>query len=186
MAKARLQPATVLYPVPAVMVTCVDEAGKPNIITLAWVGTVCSEPPMVSISIRPPRYSHDLVERSGEFVVNIPTADLVRQTDLCGVISGRDRDKFEAAGLTPEPASVVKAPLIKECPVNLECQVRHTLRLGTHDMYVGEIVAVHAEASVLGAKGGIDAAKIKAFAFAAEEYRALAEQLGTYAFTAKR
>jgi flavin reductase (DIM6/NTAB) family NADH-FMN oxidoreductase RutF len=177
MAKVALRPAAVLYPVPAVMVSCVGEDGKPNIITLGWVGTVCSEPPMVSVSIRPPRYSHGLVEESGEFVVNMPTADLVRQTELCGTISGRDGDKFEAAGLTAEPASVVKAPLIKECPVNIECRVRHTLRLGTHDMYVGEIVAVHADESVLGSNRTLDVSKLQGFARVAMEYRALGERL---------
>jgi len=186
MAKVLLKPGTELYPVPAVMVTCVSKEGKPNIITLAWVGTVCSEPPMVSISIRPSRYSHGLIEESGEFVVNIPTADLVRQTDMCGVISGRTHDKFEAAGLTAEPARLVRPPLIKECPVNLECKVKHALDLGTHDMYVGEIVAVHADEAVLGPDGSVDAASTKALAFAASEYWSLGERLGAYGFTAKK
>ena len=143
MAKKRLAPATALYPVPVVMVTCVDKSGRANIVTVTWTGTVCSEPPMIGISVRPGRFSHPMIKGTGEFVANIPSAEQLHALDYVGTISGRNcADKFESAGLTPLPAALVKAPLIKECPVNLECKVRKTLTLGTHTHFLAEVVAV--------------------------------------------
>ncbi|KPJ61338.1 MAG: flavin reductase [Planctomycetes bacterium DG_23] len=185
MAKLEKKPTTALYPLPAVLVTCVDEAGKPNIITIAWAGVVCSQPPMVSIAIRPHRYSHPLIAASGEFVVNIPGEELLRQTDGCGMVSGRDVDKFEKFGLTPEPGSKTKVPLIKECPVCLECKVTERLSLGTHDLFIGEVLAVHIEEGVLDEKGGIDFAKARPITFTGTgaQYWNLKEKIGHYGFT---
>lgn len=180
------RPTTGLYPVPVVMVTCADESGRPNIITLAWVGVVCSEPPQIGISVRPHRYSYGLIERGGEFVVNIPSEDLLYATDLCGILSGQDGDKFERVGLTPEPATQVKPPLISECPVNLECVVRHKLPLGSHDLFIGEVVAVHMASAILDENRRIDFAKARPFTYNYREYRGLGKLLNRHGFSAPR
>ena len=184
MSKRMLKPTAALYPVPVVLVTCGRE--KPNIITLAWAGTVCSEPPMLSISVRPSRFSHHIIVQEREFVVNIPSRDLLEATDYCGVVSGSKVDKFAATGLTPLPATKVGAPLIAECPVNIECRVLHMLHLGTHDMFVATIEAVHANEEVLDAKGNIDYALAKPFAYLPRNYWAIGEEIAKYAFTAKK
>ena len=145
MGKQLWKPGNMLYPLPVVMVSLADRDGRPNIITLAWVGTVCTNPPMVSISVRPERYSYPILKESGEFVINLTTKELAFATDYCGVKSGRDVDKFKEMGLTPIPASEVKAPMIKESPVNIECKVRQILPLGSHDMFLADVVAVHAD-----------------------------------------
>lgn len=181
MAKKTLSAGTALYPVPVIMVSCVDESGRANLVTLAWTGTVCSEPPMIGISIRPGRHSHPMIKQTGEFVVNIPSADQVRVVDYVGSVSGRDvEDKFAAAGLTAVPASLVKAPLVKECPMNIECKVRKTLSLGTHDLFLGEVVAVHANEEVLRADGTLDPAKTRAIAYIGGEYWSTGERLGVH------
>lgn len=131
MGKQLWKPGNMLYPLPVVMVSLADRDGRPNIITLAWVGTVCTNPPMVSISVRPERYSYPILKETGEFVINLTTKELAFATDYCGVKSGRDVDKFKEMGLTPIPASEVKAPMIKESPVNIECKVRQILPLGS-------------------------------------------------------
>lgn len=169
MAKLQIEPRPFLFPIPAVMVSCALPEQKPNIITIAWVGTVCSEPPMVSISIQPRRYSHSIVWQSREFVVNIPSADQVEAVDYCGLVSGRDEDKFTNCGLTPLPGEKVAAPLIKECPVNLECKVKHILNLGSHDLFIGEIVSIHHDESVM-ERGRINLEKVNPLAFAPGQY----------------
>lgn len=163
--KTEIKPSSLLYPCPVVLVTCTDGAGKPNIITLAWVGVVCSDPPMVGIAIRPGRYSYMLIDRAGEFVVNIPTKDIVDQTDYCGKVSGREVDKFSKSGLTPEPSGKVAPPLIRECPVNLECKVKDKVRLGSHDLFIGEVVSSHVEESMLDSKGEVDFSKGRAMTY---------------------
>ena len=140
MGKQLWKPGNMLYPLPVVMVSLADRDGRPNIITLAWVGTVCTNPPMVSISVRPERYSYPILKEAGEFVINLTTKELAFATDYCGVKSGRDVDKFKEMGLTPIPASEVKAPMIKESPVNIECKVRQILPLGSHDMFLADVV----------------------------------------------
>ncbi len=180
MAKKRIKAETALFPLPVVLVTSTDRSGKPNIITLAWAGIVCSEPPMLSISIRPGRYSHGLIKEQMEFAVNIPTSLIVRQTDICGTISGRSHDKFKETGLSPEPAAVIKPPLIKECPVNLECRVKDVVSLGTHDMFIAEIVSVHVDESAVSASGKIDHSKAKPFSYNWGEYWSLGEKIGFY------
>ena len=142
MAKRQFKPGNMLYPLPAVMVSVADKEGNSNIITVAWAGTVCTNPPMLSISVRPERYSYHMIRETGEFVVNLTTEKLAYATDYCGVKSGRDTDKWKAAGLTREKASQVLAPLIKECPVNLECRVKRVDELGSHHMFLAEVVAV--------------------------------------------
>ncbi len=185
MAKISKRPSTYLYPVPVVLVTCGTK--KPNIITLAWVGTVCSDPPMVGIGVRPGRYSHDLIEETGEFVINIPGEDLLEVTDRCGHVSGRDVDKFATFGLTAEPASEVKTALVAECPVNMECKVVQKISLGAHDLFLGEIVAVHVDEAVLDEKRRrVDYGKAKPFVLTFADYRGLSEPIGTYGYSVKR
>jgi flavin reductase (DIM6/NTAB) family NADH-FMN oxidoreductase RutF len=182
LAKKVLQAATALFPVPIVMVTTIED-GRPNIITLAWVGTVCSNPPMLSISVRPATYSHGLLTRTREFVVNIPGAGLLKEMDMCGMVSGRDTDKFALTGLTAMPASQVQAPLIAECPVNIECRVKEIIHLGLHDLFIGEILAVQVDDAVLDEKGRVDAAKVAPVAFAGSSYWAVGECLGDMGFS---
>lgn len=149
MKRADWRPGNMLYPVPAVLVSVADREGKPNVFTVAWAGTVCTNPPMVSISVRPSRYSYHCIEETGEFVINLTTRKLAYATDYCGVRSGRDVDKFREMHLTPLPAKEVKAPLIAESPVCLECKVRQTVPLGSHTMFVAEVVSVSADGAYL-------------------------------------
>jgi len=142
MGREQWRPGNMLYPLPAVMVSVADKEGKPNIITVAWAGTVCTNPPMVSISVRPERYSYHCIEETGEFVINLTTKKLTYATDYCGVRSGRDVDKFKEMHLTPVAGKEVKAPLIGESPVCLECKVKQTLPLGSHTMFLAEVVSV--------------------------------------------
>jgi flavin reductase (DIM6/NTAB) family NADH-FMN oxidoreductase RutF len=158
-----------MYPSPAVLVSCSND-GKDNIITLAWVGTVCSVPPLISISIRPPRYSHELISLSREFVINIPDETMAAVCDYCGTNSGRNVDKFKDMGLHKEKCLSVSAPLIKECPVNIECKVKEIIHLGTHDMFIGEVVRVNADEEVVYPDGDIDYGKISMLSYLMNNY----------------
>ncbi len=179
MAKLVKRPSTALYPVPAVLVTC-GIGDQANIITLAWAGTICSDPPSVGIAIRPSRHSYDLIRQAEEFVVNIPTTDLVAQVDYCGQVSGRDVDKWAACGFTPEPGSAITTPLIAQCPVNLECKLARIIPLGVHDLFVGEIVAVHVDEAISDSRGRIDYEKARPLAYLGGQYRGIGELLGQY------
>ena len=183
--RKNLPPTPMLFPTPVVLVTSIDEAEKPNIITLAWVGVVNSEPPMIGLSIRPERYSHDCVKRSREFVINLPSAEMVRKVDACGVLSGRETDKFAAMGWKPVPAQKVKPPLIDECPVQMECQVKEVISLGSHDLFLGKIVALHVKEEIQKEKGRIDITKALPLVFCpgANEYWNLGKCIGHYGFT---
>ena len=143
--KQTWKPGNMLYPLPAVMVSVTDGKGNDNIITVAWAGTVCTNPPMVSISVRPTRYSYDMIRNTGEFVINLTTENLAYATDYCGVRSGRDVDKFKELKLTKEKADYVQAPMIGESPVSIECKVREVKELGSHHMFLADVVAVHAD-----------------------------------------
>ena len=182
MPKTLLEPQTMLFPLPAVMVSCQKRGEKPNIITLAWVGVVCSEPPMVGIAVRKNRFSWDLICQSKAFVVNVPKGDLLKATDFCGTHSGKDVDKFAEAKLTAEPCAKTGAPLIKECPVNLECELREMVDLGSHTLFIGEIVATHIDSEFLDEKGQPDVEKMKLFCYCpgAHQYRAIGDVLATY------
>jgi flavin reductase (DIM6/NTAB) family NADH-FMN oxidoreductase RutF len=158
-----------LYPNPVVMVSC-SSKNIDNIITLAWVGTVCSNPPMISISIRPSRYSHEIISASKEFVINIPNEEMIAACDFCGTKSGRDVNKFKELGLTKEKGFTVNTPLIKECPINIECQVRQIIHLGTHDMFIGEVVSVNADEEVVYLDGEIDYERINAVSYLMDNY----------------
>lgn len=181
------QAGNMLYPLPAVMVSCAREGEKPNIITVAWAGTVCTNPPMVSISLRPGRYSHRIIEESGEFVINLVTRELVRACDWCGVRSGREHDKFARCNLDPEPARELKwAPLIAQSPVNIECRVKQKISLGSHDMFLADVVCVHADKAGMEESGRYDLGKAKLITYSHGEYYALGEKLGTFGYSVKK
>jgi len=184
--KIERKPSTALLPTPVVLLSVAGHGKeKANIITLAWVGTVCSAPPMLSVAIRPSRHSHGLVNAAREFVVNIPRADQVAAVDLAGVWSGAEHDKFKELGFTARPAKQVAAPLIEECPINIECIVRYQLALGAHDLYIAEIVAVHYDEELLDSRGRLKTAALDAMAYVDGEYWSLGERLGSYGQAAK-
>ncbi|WXG44097.1 MAG: flavin reductase family protein [Promethearchaeati archaeon SRVP18_Atabeyarchaeia-1] len=182
-----LKPATILYPTPVVLATSVDEKGKPNICTLAASGILSGNPPRVSISVRPSRYSHGLITTTREYVINIPTVDIVRETDYCGIVSGRSVDKFKVTKLTPMEAKKVMPPIIGECPVSLECRVKDIMRFGSHDVFVGEVVNVNVDDRLLGESKNIDYAKLKPITWnpITEEYHSLGECLGKAGYSRK-
>ncbi|MBN1497236.1 MAG: flavin reductase family protein [Spirochaetes bacterium] len=186
MPRIQWKPSTMLNPVPVVMVTCADGAGKPNIITIAWAGTVNSEPPMLSISVRPERFSHGLITERRQFVVNLVTRGLVRAADFCGVKSGRSVDKFRAAKLTPEPASVVDVPLIAESPVNIECEVAKIIPLGSHDLFLAKIVAVDVDERLIDAKGKLCLERAGLACYNHGDYCGLGRPMGYFGYSVRR
>ena len=186
MAKMLWKPGNMLYPLPVVMVSCRDGEGKPNIITIAWTGTVCSDPPMVSISVRKERHSYDIIKKSGEFVINLTTEALVKETDYCGVRSGSKVDKFAETGLTAVPGTRVNAPLIAEAPGNLECRVTEVKELGSHDMFLAEVVAVHADEAYMDEQGRFDLSLAKPIVYSHGTYYCLGKPLGTFGYSVKK
>lgn len=186
MGKQSWKPGNMLYPVPAVLITVADKDGKANVFTVAWTGTVCSDPPMVSISVRPERYSHHIIEETQEFVINLTTGGLAYATDYCGVKSGRDVDKIKEMNLHLIPGEKVKAPLLEESPVNLECRVKQTLRLGTHDMYLAEVVAVHADEKYMDEKGRFSLDRAQPIAYSHGGYYLLGKKLGTFGYSVRK
>ena len=186
MAKEIWKPGNMLYPLPVVMVSMTGKDGKYNIITIAWAGTVCTNPPMVSISVRPERYSYPILQEAGEFVINLTTRELVYATDYCGVKSGRDVDKFAELGLTPVAASIVKAPMIGESPVNLECRVTQVQQLGSHAMFLAEVVAVHAEERYMDAEHKFHLEQAEPIVYSHGAYLLCGEQLGTFGYSVRR
>lgn len=186
MAKQIWKPGNMLYPLPAVMVSVSDKAGKDNIITVAWAGTVCTNPPMVSISVRPERYSYHMIKETGEFVINLTTEKLAFATDYCGVKSGRDVDKFKEMHLTKEKAKEVQAPLILESPVNIECRVRECRELGSHHMFLAEVVAVHVDETYMDEKGKFDLNAAGLLAYSHGEYFSLGKKLGKFGYSIQK
>lgn len=169
MAKQLWKPGNMIYPLPAVMVSVTDGEGNDNIITVAWTGTVCTNPAMAYISVRPSRYSYDMIRKTGEFVINLTTEKLAFATDFCGVRSGRDVDKFQKLNLTKEKAQFVSAPMIGEAPVSIECRVREVKELGSHDMFLADVLAVHADE-----------------AYMDREYLAGGRKVGTFGYSVKK
>lgn len=186
MSKEIWKPGNMLYPLPVVMVSMAEKNGKNNIITIAWAGTVCTNPPMVSISVRPERYSHHILKETGEFVINLTTRSLAFATDFCGVKSGRDTDKFKELGLTPTAASEIKAPMIKESPVNLECRVCEVLPLGSHDMFLAEVAAVHVEESYMDENRKFHLEQAEPIVYSHGAYLLCGEQLGTFGYSVRK
>ena len=175
-----------LYPLPVVMVSVADKDGRPNIITIAWAGTICSNPPMVSISVRPERYSHGIIKETGEFVINLTTKELAYATDYCGVKSGRDVDKFKEMKLTPVSGTQVKAPLIGESPMCLECKVKEVKSLGSHDMFIAEVVAVHADEKYMDEKGKFHLENADPIVYSHGSYVTTGEIIGTFGYSVKK
>ena len=186
MGKQIWKPGNMLYPLPAVMVSTGDAQGSTNILTVAWTGTICTNPAMVYISVRPERYSYAMLRESGEFVINLTTVGLVRAADFCGVRSGRELDKFAHCGLTPVPASEVSAPLIEQSPLSLECRVKQILPLGSHEMFLSEIVAVDVDEQLVDREGKLHLSRAGLAAYAHGEYFALGERLGTFGFSVRK
>lgn len=183
MAKEIWKPGNMLYPLPVVMVSLADRDGRKNIITVAWAGTVCTNPPMVSISVRPERYSYPILKETGEFVINLTTKELAFATDYCGVKSGREIDKFARTHLTAIPAAQVQAPMIGESPVNIECRVREVKPLGSHDMFLADVVAVHADEKYMDQSRKFHLEMADPIVYSHGTYFCMGEQLGKFGYS---
>jgi len=185
--KQSWKPGNVLSPLPVVLVSCGGvKDWKPNIITIAWTGSVCSDPPMLSISVRPERYSFNIIKNTGEFVVNVPSRLQARAVDWCGMVSGRDVDKFEGAGFTKASALKVRCPIIRECPIHIECRVRESLNLGTHVMFVSEVAAVQISSSLIDAKGRFRLEKAGLLAYGLGQYFEIGAVIGRFGFSVQK
>ena len=186
MGKQHWKPGNMLNPVPAVMVSVTDKEGKSNIITVAWAGTVCTNPPMVSISVRPSRYSYQILEETGEFVINLTNVSLVKACDYCGVVSGRDVDKFAKTGLTPIPMEHVHAMGIDESPVNMECKITEKRELGSHTMFIAEVVGVTVDDQYMDETGKFHINESGLVMYSHGEYFALGKKLGKFGYSVKK
>ena len=186
MGKQIWKPGNMLNPVPAVMVSVADREGRPNIITVAWAGTVCTNPPMVSISVRPSRYSYDIIRETGEFVVNLTTEKLTRACDYCGVVSGRDVDKFAKTGLTPMAVEGVRAPAIAESPVNIACRVKESRALGSHTMFIAEVVGVTADDAFMDETGRFHINDTGLIMYSHGEYFGMGRRLGKFGYSVQK
>ena len=186
MSKQNWKPGNMLYPLPAVMVSCKRGNERANIITIAWAGTICSEPAMVSISVRPERYSHDIIKESGEFVINLVTDKLTGACDWCGVRSGKDYDKFKEKNLTEYVSDNMSTPAIAESPVNIYCKVKDVMPLGSHDMFIAEVAGITVDESYMDENGKFDLASTGLIAYSHGEYFTLGENLGKFGFSVKK
>ena len=175
-----------IYPLPAVLVSCGATPDEYNMLTVAWTGTICSDPAMCYISVRPERHSYEIIKRTGEFVINLTTEALARATDWCGVRSGKDYNKWEQMGLTPVPATVVKAPIIEQSPVSIECRVKQIIPLGTHDMFIAEVVNVVVDEQYLDEKGKFDMVRAGLMAYSHGEYFTLGKSLGHFGWSVRK
>ena len=180
------KPGTMIYPLPAVLVSCGSTPEEYNILTIAWTGTICTNPPRCYISVRPERYSYDIIKRNMEFVINLTTGAMARATDFCGVRSGRDMDKLAAAKLAVEPASKLSAPVIAQSPLALECKVREIIPLGSHDMFLAEIVAVDVEEKLLDEAGKLHLEKAGLMAYSHGEYFAMGKKIGSFGYSVRK
>lgn len=183
MSKINWKPGNMIYPLPAVLVTCGNCKDNYNIITIAWTGTICTNPPMTYISVRPSRHSYKIIEETKEFVINLSNEKLVRAVDYCGVKSGRDIDKFKEMNLTIEKAREVEAPLIAESPVNIECKVKEIIKLGSHDMFMAEVVAVNADEKYLDNNNKFHLDKSNPICYSHGTYFGLGKKLGTFGYS---
>lgn len=185
--KESWKPGTLIYPLPAVLVSCGASSEEYNLLTVAWTGTVCTDPPMCYVSVRPERHSYGIIRRTEEFVINLTTEPLARAVDWCGVRSGRDYDKFHETGLTPGEALHVAAPIVEESPVNIECRVRQVIPLGSHDMFLAEVVGVQVDAALLDpATGRFRLEQAGPIVYSHGEYFALGEALGHFGWSVRK
>ena len=185
MSRQTWKPGTVVYPVPAVLITCKD-GDKENVFTVAWTGTICSDPAMTYISVRKERYSYDIIKRSKVFCINLTTKELAYATDYCGVKSGRNENKFEKLNLETEKASAIDVPMIKKSPVTIECKVEEIKELGSHDMFIAKVVAVNVDDKYIDETGKFDMEKCDLMAYSHGKYYSLGESLGKFGFSVKR
>lgn len=184
--KQNWKPGTTIYPVPAALISCGDDT-EYNLFTASWVGTICTNPPMCYISVRPERHSYDIIKRNGEFVINLTTEDMAHATDWCGVRSGRDYDKFAQSKLTPAPSTVVKAPYVAESPLCIECRVKEIIPLGSHDMFIADVVNVLAEDTYIHPETGtFEIEKAKLIAYSHGHYYALGKELGHFGWSVRK
>ena len=186
MSKQNWKPGNMLYPLPAVMISCQEQGKKPNIITVAWAGTICSDPVMVSISVRKERFSHDIIKNSGEFVINLVTEELAYATDYCGVKSGKNTDKFKDMKLTPISIEGVSAPAIAESPLSLACKVKEIKELGSHDMFIAEVVGVTVDEKYMNKNGKFELNSSKLVTYSHGEYYGLGKKIGKFGYSVKK
>ena len=185
MSKQFWKGSALLAPVPAALVTC-GTAENPNVLTIGWTGIVCTHPPMTYISVRPERFSHDIIKNSGEFVINLTTSAMCRETDFCGVKSGKDTDKFKECGFHTLPAQKIAVPIIEECPVSLECKVTEAKPLGSHTMFLAEIVGIDVDEQYLDSKGKLNLQQCGLMAYAHGEYFSLGRKLGDFGWSVRK
>ena len=185
MAKITWKAGTMLAPVPPALVSC-GTMEKPNVMTAAWTGIVCTEPTLVYVSVRPSRYSHRLIKESGEFVINVPTTNLARAIDLCGVKSGKDVDKFALAGIHAAPCAKVKAPQVAEAPISLECKVKNITSFGSHDMFLAEVLAVNVDEKLIDKNGALNLGKAGLLAYAHGFYYELGKKIGKFGWSVEK
>jgi len=187
MERINFKPGTMVYPLPAVMVSCGETPEEYNIITIAWTGTICSDPPMCYISVRPERYSYEIIKRTGEFVINLTTEELARATDWCGCRSGRKFDKWKEAGLTPGKATVVNAPIINESPVSIECRVKEIIPLGVHHMFISEVVNISVDEKYLDKTSGkFNLSNAKPLVYNHGNYFGLGKEIGKFGWSVEK
>jgi flavin reductase (DIM6/NTAB) family NADH-FMN oxidoreductase RutF len=186
MAKTHWKPGTMIYPLPAVMVSCGHTPDEYNIITIAWTGTINSDPPMCSISVRPGRHSYEIIKRTGEFVINLTTEELAKATDWCGCRSGRKYNKWEKMKLTPGQAQKIKAPIIEESPVNIECVVKDIIELGTHHMFIAEVVGVSIDDTYMNDQNAFSFAKARPLVYSHGHYFGLGKMIGKFGWSVQK
>ena len=185
--KQSWKPGTMIYPLPVVLISCGESEQEYNLFTVAWTGTVCTNPPMCYISVRPERHSYEIIKRTGEFVINLTTASLARATDWCGVRSGRDYDKFAEMGLTAEAAAVVKAPIVAESPVSIECRVKQIVPLGSHDMFIADVVNVLVDEEYINPETGkLELERADMIAYSHGEYFHLGKAIGHFGWSVRK
>lgn len=186
MSKVRWKPGNLIYPLPAALVSCSSKEHGDNLITIAWTGTICTNPPMCYISVRPERFSYDIIKESGEFVINLTTASMARVTDWCGVKSGREFDKFKETGLTRGKAEIVNAPLVNESPLSIECKVTEIKELGSHHMFIAEVVSATVNDEYLDESGAFDLNRSELICYSHREYRKVGQRLGHFGYAVKK
>lgn len=185
--KQNWRPGTMIYPLPAIMVSCGSSQEEWNVFTASWVGTICSDPAMCYVSIRPERHSYDIIKRNMEFTLNLTTEELARATDWCGVRSGRDYNKFKEMNITPRKGVKVSAPYIEQAPISIECRVKEIIRLGTHDMFIADVLNVIADDRFIDPKtGAFDMKKANLLVYAHGGYYSMGELIGTFGWTVKK
>ena len=184
MGKQNWKPGNMVYPLPAALISCGIIGGKINLLTVSWLGTICSDPPMCYISVRPGRYSYEIIKQSGEFVINLTTTDMARVTDWCGVKSGRDYDKFKECALTPVLATVVKCPIVFEAPISIECKVKEIKSLGSHDMFIADVVNIIADDRYIDPEtGAFSLAASGIMAYSHGSYYSLGKRIGKFGWS---